>query len=68
MLDRLFEMNAWLSYLIATLAILAAAELGRLAGIATHRRRAEAMSTEISTLQSASLGLLALIIGFTFFR
>jgi len=45
MLDKLFEVNAWFGYLIATLTILAAAELGRLVGIATRRGRAEAMST-----------------------
>ena len=41
MLDKLFEVNAWFGYLIATLTILAAAELGRLVGIATRRGRAE---------------------------
>jgi len=57
--------NPWATYGVSTLAVLAAAELGRLVGVARHRR-GSSMSAEITTLQASMLALAALMIGFTF--
>lgn len=66
MLDRFFAVNPWLSYVLSIVVVLVAAEIGNIAGNRIRRRNPDAMSTEITTFQSAALGLLALIIGFTF--
>lgn len=64
-LDWLYTANPWLSYLVAITLLLVAGEFGHRIGI--YRRRRGATSTsEISTLEGAFLGLLALILGFTF--
>ena len=65
LLDRLFEIVPWLSYLGSIVLLLAAAEVGHRVGTA-RRQRGETRTSEISTLESATLGLLALMIGFTF--
>jgi hypothetical protein len=65
MLAKLYAVNPWVAYGVSTLAILAAAELGRLVGV-SRIRRAGSMSAEITTLQASMLALLALMIGFTF--
>jgi hypothetical protein len=66
MLANLYAVNPWVAYGVPTLAILAAAELGRFAGVARRRHRGASMSPEITTLQASMLALLALMIGFTF--
>jgi hypothetical protein len=65
MLAKLYAVNPWVAYGVPLLAILAAAELGRFAGVA-RRHRGASMSAEITTLQASMLALLALMIGFTF--
>jgi hypothetical protein len=65
MLDRLHHAIPWLSYLAATLVLLAAAEAGQRIG-AFRRRRGQTATSEITTLEGAMLGLLALMVGFTF--
>ena len=66
MLAKLYAVNPWVAYGVPMLAILAAAELGRIVGVARRRRRGASMSAEITTLQASMLALLALMIGFTF--
>jgi hypothetical protein len=66
MLAKLYAVNPWVAYGVPTLAILAAAELGRFVGVARRRHRGASMSAEITTLQASMLALLALMIGFTF--
>jgi hypothetical protein len=65
MLDQLY-LYPWLAYGLAVAIILAAAELGHLIGVGRRRGHPEDISADISTLVSAALGLLALMIGFTF--
>jgi hypothetical protein len=65
-LDQLFILNSWVAYGLAAAIVLAAAEFGRLIGMSWRRRHPEAMSADISTLVGGALGLLALMIGFTY--
>jgi hypothetical protein len=66
MLDQLFNLNLWFAYGLGVAIVVAAAEVGRLIGTAWGRRRPEAKSAALSTLVGAALGLLSLMIGFTF--
>jgi hypothetical protein len=65
MLDQLY-LNPWFAYGLAAAIILAAAEFGHLLGVSWRRRHPDDTLPDISTLVSAALGLLALMIGFTF--
>ncbi len=66
LMDQLYTLNPWLAYGLATAIILAAAEFGHQIGVSWRHRHPEATSPDITTLVSAALGLLALMIGFTF--
>ena len=52
----------WLIFIVSLVVILAASEIGRWLGMRVSRRGQE----NISTMEAAILGLLALMIGFTF--
>jgi hypothetical protein len=64
MLDRLYEIDPRILYPATTVFIVAAAELGAWLGRWFRRRGREA--SDISTLTGAALGLLALLLGFSF--
>ena len=66
MLDRLYILDPWVAYALSIAVILAAAELGRLIGLRWDRRHHEAVSPNLPILVGAVLGLLSLMIGFTF--
>ncbi len=66
MLDRLYILSPWAAYGLSMAAMLAAAELGRLIGVWWDHRHHEAMSANIPIFVGAALGLLSLMIGFTF--
>jgi hypothetical protein len=65
-LDRLYILSPWAAYGLSIAAMLAAAEFGRSIGVWWDRRHHEALSANISILVGAALGLLSLMIGFTF--
>lgn len=66
MLDQLFSVNPWVAYGLSTAVVLAAAELGHLLGVIWQRRHRETVAPDLLTLEGAALGLLALMIGFSF--
>jgi hypothetical protein len=66
MLDQLYTLNPWLAYGLSTAIVLAAAEFGHLIGKLWRRRHGEAAESPLLTLEGAALGLLALMIGFSF--
>jgi hypothetical protein len=59
-------LNPWVVYGLGATIILAVAELGRLIGISWRHRHPEAKPSDLATLVGAALGLLSLMIGFTF--
>jgi len=65
-LDRLYILNPWAAYALSIAVVLAAAEFGRLIGVVWGRRHPPPMSSNIAILVGAALGLLSLMIGFTF--
>lgn len=66
MLDKLYTLHPWAAYGLSAAIVLAAAELGRLIGVSWGREHCDAMSSNIPILVGAALGLLSLMIGFTF--
>ena len=66
MLIQCYQINFWVRYAAAVLIVVAAAEFGRWLGLSWRRRRSDALTAELLTLEGAALGLVALIIGFTF--
>jgi hypothetical protein len=64
-LDPIFN-NEWLFLLTVIVIVLAAAEVGVRIGLTLHRSRDEARRSQIGGVQSAVLGLLGLLLGFTF--
>lgn len=61
-----FQSGPWLGYAAIIVLVIAAGEAGRFAGIRWRRSWRQAQAPELSTLEGAGLGLLALMIGFTF--
>jgi hypothetical protein len=60
-------LNPWLGYALSIVLVLAAAEIGRLLGTFSLRRYPnDTVAPHLLTLEGAALGLLALMIGFTF--
>lgn len=68
MFDQFFPSitNPWIGYVLSGAIVLAAAECGHLIGRWWQRSHADAVSADMLTLEGAALGLLALMIGFTF--
>ncbi len=66
MLLRYVQGEPWLAYAIVIVLVVIAGEAGRLVGIRWRRVRPDAQVAELGTLEAAGLGLLALMIGFTF--
>ena len=64
--EWLYGVSQWITYPIAAVLIFAAAEFGCWLGMRSTDRNHEQVRTHITTIQSALLGLLALLIGFTF--
>ncbi len=56
----------WLFILLVAVILLGAAELGLRIGFRRHAKRDEARKLQISGVQAAVLGLLGLLLGFTF--
>lgn len=65
MFDWLYD-RPFLAYALSAIAVLIAGEAGRFFGIRWRSRNPDAASSEIVALEGAMLGLLALMIGFTF--
>jgi len=66
MLDRFYILDPWFAYGLSAVIVLAAAEFGRWIGVIWRRHHPEDVSPDILTLEGATLGLLALMIGFSF--
>ena len=66
MLIQYYQINFWVRYAVAVLIVVAAAEFGRWLGLSWRQRRSDALTAELLTLEGAALGLVALMIGFTF--
>jgi len=64
--EWLYGISQWITYPAAALLIFAAAEVGCRLGARSPDRNKEQVRAHITTIQSALLGLLALLIGFTF--
>jgi hypothetical protein len=64
--EWLYDVSQWITYPIAAILIFAAAEFGCWLGMSSTDRNHEQVRSHITTIQSALLGLLALLIGFTF--
>src|ERR1700744_5870585 len=60
------EISPWVGYVATILIMVAAAEAGRFLGLRWARQRPDALAPDVTTLESAGLGLRALRIGFTF--
>lgn len=63
-IGRLYDVDPWYTFCAGLVLLLVAGEVGRRIGLA-GRQRGDAGAGEITTLESASLTLLALLIGFT---
>lgn len=61
-----FPTNVWVGYAAVALLVILAGELGRHLGLRWQRHHKEALAPDLTTLEAAALGLLALMIGFTF--
>jgi hypothetical protein len=69
MIDRalaFFFANQWLVFALVGLILLAVAEIGFRAGLRLHAAKDEPRKGQIGGIQGAVLGLLALLLGFTF--
>lgn len=64
--EWLYNISQWITYPISTLAIFGAAEFGCWLGTKSPERNRDEVRSHITAIQSALLGLLALLIGFTF--
>jgi hypothetical protein len=64
--EWLYGVSQWITYPLAAILIFAAAEIGCRLGHRSSDREREQVRAHITTIQSALLGLLALLIGFTF--
>jgi hypothetical protein len=64
--EWLYGISQWITYPLAAILIFAAAEIGCRLGRRSSDREREQVRAHITTIQSALLGLLALLIGFTF--
>jgi len=67
-MDLLREMffSAWVAFAVPAVVLLACAEVGFRLGMRVHRARDEAARSTIGGIQGAVLGLLGLLLGFTF--
>jgi len=66
MLPDVLLPKAWLALVLPVLVLLAAAELGFRLGLRTHSARDEQSKATVGGVQGAILGLLGLLLGFTF--
>jgi len=65
--EWLYDVSQWVTYPLSFVAILAAAEIGRRLGVRRRQQHAAADGkTQITTFEAALLGLLSLMIGFSF--
>ena len=64
--ELLHRLDLWLIFLVSIIFMLAATEIGFRLGRPLQPEVGETANSEISTIQGAMLGLLALILGFTF--
>ena len=64
-MDQLYTLHPWAAYALTVAIVIGSGEIGHLIG-KFLRRRAKPVASEPSTLEGAMLGLLALLIGFTF--
>lgn len=64
--EWLYNISQWVTYPVSAILIFAAAEFGCWLGYRSLDRGHEAVRSHITAIQSALLGLLALLIGFTF--
>jgi len=64
--EWLYDVSQWVTYPISALLIFGAAEFGVWLGNKSSDRDRDEVRSHITTIQSALLGLLALLIGFTF--
>lgn len=58
--------NPWLAYVATALFVVVVAEFGRILGLYWQRRQPGAPAADLTTLEAAAFGLLALMIGFSF--
>jgi hypothetical protein len=58
--------SPWLAYIATALFVVAVAEFGRVLGLYWRRRQPGAPASDLTTLEAAAFGLLALMIGFSF--
>jgi hypothetical protein len=65
MIDSIIN-NQWLLLFVVTVLLLGMAEVGHRVGLRLHRAKDEARRSLIGGVQGAVLGLLALLLGFTF--
>jgi len=65
--EWLYNVSQWITYPVSAIVIFAAAEFGCWLGYRSADRGHEEIRSHITAIQSALLGLLALLIGFTFF-
>lgn len=66
MLDQLYTLSPWAAYGMGAVLMLVAAQVGHRVGRSWRRRNPEERPLDLLTLEGAVLGLLALMIGFTF--
>jgi hypothetical protein len=64
--EWLYDISQWVTYPISALLIFGAAEFGVWLGTRIPDRDGNEVRSHITTIQSALLGLLALLVGFTF--
>jgi len=64
--EWLYNVSQWISLLVSAVVIFAAAQFGCRLGTKNPDRHREQVRSHITTIESSLLGLLALLIGFTF--
>jgi hypothetical protein len=64
--EMLFGLNEWLILIMIIALFLVASEIGFRLGLRGHSKSNEPTRSQVNMLQAASLGLLALLLGFTF--
>jgi hypothetical protein len=64
--EWLYDINQWVTYPVGAVFLFVAAEIGCWLGAKSPDRERDQVRAHITTIQSALLGLLALLIGFTF--